>query len=95
MRVSWVQIRLAWRPRICSPEYRLADWQVQLWEDDAPDPDDFLGEHLVTLGAAGGGVQTAEFRLDGASYDLQYEVMDIEGTDTAEAGDSQRPRRVE
>jgi hypothetical protein len=47
---------------------------VELFEDDSPDNDDFLGEKFVSYTEADGTNKTAVFDLDDARYTLTYRV---------------------
>ncbi|MGW5868652.1 hypothetical protein ACWFRJ_41620 [Streptomyces sp. NPDC055239] len=47
---------------------------VSIWDQDDLDPDDHLGDFLISAAVSGRGEQVAEFRGDGAHYTLTYEV---------------------
>jgi hypothetical protein len=48
--------------------------KVELFEYDKPDPDDLLGEQIITSNQAGQGELTVVFNEDGALYELTYKV---------------------
>ena len=47
---------------------------LKLWDEDSPDPDDFLGQVNVSTRP---GPHTGRFRRDGADYSLSYTVRDL------------------
>ncbi len=47
---------------------------VDLFDEDSPDADDFLGNLIVSQGEAGQGVKIATFTGSGAHYTMSYEV---------------------
>ncbi len=49
--------------------------KVALYEDDALDEDDFLGEHVITRADVGTGLQELAFREDDANYSIWVEVL--------------------
>lgn len=48
---------------------------LKLWDEDSPDPDDWLG--TTTLPVTPTNHATAQFKEDGASYTLQYSVSPL------------------
>lgn len=49
--------------------------EIELWEKDDLDPDDFLGTSIARAARAGKGELRAYFDLDDARYRLIYEVL--------------------
>jgi hypothetical protein len=49
--------------------------QIELWDDDTWDRDDHLGTDRATCNDSGFGEKFMNFDLDGASYQLYYEVL--------------------
>ena len=47
---------------------------VALFDDDAPDTEDWLGTHIVYASEAGQGYRTVSYTQDGANYILTYYV---------------------
>ncbi|MZD16951.1 MULTISPECIES: hypothetical protein [Streptomyces] len=55
------------------PIISAGDVNVELWEEDWPDPDDYLG--TVTIPANATGARTGEFTRDEAHYTLHYTAV--------------------
>ncbi len=53
--------------------------EVKLWDEDSPDPDDFLGSVVIDTSLGSGA--TASFTRDDANYKLWYSVVDIPDVD--------------
>ncbi|MFJ9556321.1 hypothetical protein ACIRPH_21105 [Nocardiopsis sp. NPDC101807] len=51
--------------------------KVELWDEDTPDPDDFLGSENIQAEEAGQGEKKTTFTGDDASYWLTYKVVEI------------------
>lgn len=51
---------------------------LKLWDEDSPDPDDFLGQVSIP---AHDGSYTGRFRRDGADYSVTYSVRRLQATD--------------
>jgi lysozyme family protein len=47
---------------------------VALFDDDAPDTEDWLGTHIIYASEAGQGYHTVSYTQDGANYQLTYYV---------------------
>ena len=47
---------------------------IDLYDDDSPDSDDWLGTNVAYATQAGQGYHTVYFKEDGASYKLTYYV---------------------
>ncbi|MXM66106.1 hypothetical protein GR925_22305 [Streptomyces sp. HUCO-GS316] len=56
------------------PVISSGDVRIELWEEDWPDPDDFLGD-IVIPGNRPPGAYTGEFTRDDAHYTLHYTTV--------------------
>ncbi|GAB2735528.1 hypothetical protein [Streptomyces bullii] len=63
---AWMQV----------PVISAGDIRVELWEEDWPDPDDFLGDILIPANQQPG-AHTGEFTRDEAHYTLHYTTVNF------------------
>jgi hypothetical protein len=51
---------------------------VDLFDEDSPDPDDFLGRITISVSELNGGLRSQDFTGDDAHYTLFYRVVNVE-----------------